>query len=237
MLVHHVVPWKPLVSLGRLGRGTHEIPMTGGHVVTKGLLARLQTKHGQEEQVERFLHSTLPLVEQEPGTTAFFAIRFGRHEYGIFDVCPGESAVAAHLAGPAATGLTQRGEELFAEAPEITRLDVLASKLPTAGVAADAVTKGLLLLLPAKSGHEADVEEFLRGAQSIVEEEPGTIAWFAIKVGDGRYGIFDVFPDNAARFAHLTGHVPRELAKHAPKLLGGLPDMDMLNVLASKLPA
>jgi hypothetical protein len=42
-----------------------------------------------------------------------------------------------------------------------------------------------------------------------------------------------VFPDNGARFSHLTGQVPRELTRHALSLLGGLPDMDLLQVLAS----
>jgi hypothetical protein len=65
-----------------------------------------------------------------------------------------------------------------------------------------------------------------------VQEEPGTVAWFALQMESGAYGIFDVFPDNGARFAHLTGRVPRELTKHALSLLGGMPDMDMLQVLA-----
>jgi quinol monooxygenase YgiN len=206
------------------------------HVVTKGLHVRLQARHDQDEEVERFLRSALPLVADEPGTTAWFALRFGRHEYGIVDFFPDEAARQAHLTGPVARSLTERGEELFAETPQIDELDVLAAKLPATGAATDAVTKGLLLLLPAKAGHESEVEEFLRGARSLVEEEPGTTAWFAIHAADGSYGIFDVFPDNGARFAHLTGHVPRELAKHATKLLGGLPDMDMLNVLTHKLP-
>jgi len=205
-------------------------------VVTKGLLVRLEARHDQDEEVERFLVSALPLVQDEPATTAWFAVRFGRHEYGIFDVFPDESGRWAHLSGAVAKGLAERAEELFAEAPQIEKVDVLAAKLPVSGATAAAVTKGLLLLLPPKSGHEAEVADFLRGALPLVEEEPGTAAWFAIQAEDGRYGIFDVFPDNGARFAHLTGHVPRELAKHATTLLGGLPDMDMLNVLAYKLP-
>jgi quinol monooxygenase YgiN len=204
-------------------------------VVTKGLLVWLEARHDQDEEVERFLVSALPLVQDEPATTAWFAVRFGRHEYGIFDVFPDESGRQAHLSGAVAKGLTDRAKELFAEAPNIEKVDVLAAKLPASGAATTAVTKGLLLLLP-KSGHEAEAADFLRGALPLVEEEPSTTAWFAIQAEDGRYGIFDVFPDNGARFAHLTGQVPRELAKHATTLLGGLPDMDMLNVLAYKLP-
>lgn len=66
-------------------------------------------------------------------------------------------------------------------------------------------------------------------------DEPETVAWFAILTDDNQYGIFDVFPDHGGRFKHLTGHVPRELAKHALSLLGSVPDPDLLNVLAEKL--
>ena len=86
-----------------------------------------------------------------------------------------------------------------------------------------------------KAGHESDVEQFLRGGREIVEEEDGTLAWFALKFEDGRYGIFDVFPDTQSRLAHLAGRVPRELAKHAASLLGSVPDMDKCDVLAGKL--
>ena len=68
-------------------------------------------------------------------------------------------------------------------------------------------------------------------------DEPKTTAWFAIRTEDGEYGIFDVFPDNGGRFAHLAGHVPRELAKHALTLLGSMPEMEMLSVEAEKLAA
>ena len=77
--------------------------------------------------------------------------------------------------------------------------------------------------------------QFLRSAKAFVDEEPQTTAWFAIRLADGHYGIFDVFPDHGGRFAHLTGHVARELAKHALTLLGSLPDPELPNVIASKL--
>ena len=92
-----------------------------------------------------------------------------------------------------------------------------------------------MLSFPARTGHEAEVEQFLRDALPLVEDEPGTIAWFAIQRANGDYGIFDVFPDNGARFAHLAGHVPRELAKHATHLLGGMPEMHLLDVVAERV--
>jgi quinol monooxygenase YgiN len=93
-------------------------------------------------------------------------------------------------------------------------------------------TKALLLSFAGKAGHRAQVEQFLRDAGPLVMDEEGTKAWFALRFENGDYGIFDVFPDNAARFAHLTGRVPRELAKHSLSLLGGMPEIHLLNVLA-----
>lgn len=203
-------------------------------MITRGLLVRLEAKSGMEADVEAFLHSALPLVQREAGTVAWFAVRFGRGEYGIFDVFPDDESRNAHLAGPVGQALGERADELFAQAPRIQKLDVLADKLPAAAPG-EPDTKGVLLTFRAKSGHESEVEQFLRDAQSVVMNEPGTTAWFAIHIGDGEYGIFDVFPDNGGRFAHLAGGVPRELVKHALTLLGSMPDLEMLNVEAEKL--
>jgi quinol monooxygenase YgiN len=200
-------------------------------MVTKGLLVHLEARHGMEGLVEQFLLGAVPAVRAETGTSAWFALRFGRGEYGIFDVFPDSAARDAHLAGEVASGLVARTGELFNHGPRIEKLDVLASKLP-AGVGAASDTRGLLLSFKAKAGHEAQVAQFLKDARSAVMEEQGTSAWFAVRFDYGDYGIFDVFPDNGARFAHLTGHVPRELAKHALSLLGSMPEMHMPTVLA-----
>jgi quinol monooxygenase YgiN len=203
-------------------------------MVTRGLLVRCDVVSGKDAEVEAFLKSALPAVQSERGTPAWFAIRFGRSEYGIFDVFPDDAAREAHLGGAVAAGLMQRSSSLFTEPPQIVKLDVLAEKMP-ANALAQEITKGLLLTFKAKSGHEAEVEQFLRSAKAFVDEEPQTTAWFAIRLADGHYGIFDVFPDHGGRFAHLTGHVARELAKHALTLLGSLPDPELPNVIASKL--
>jgi quinol monooxygenase YgiN len=203
-------------------------------MVTRGLLVRCEVVPGKDAEVEAFLKSALPAVRSEPGTTAWFAIRFGRSEYGIFDVFPDDAARDAHLGGAVAAGLMQRSSSLFTQAPQIMRLDVLAEKLPAAAPPQE-VTKALLLTFKPKSGHTADVEQFLKNAKAFVDDEPQTTAWFALRLADGHYGIFDVFPDHGGRFVHLTGHVARELAKHAVTLLGSLPDPDLPNVIASKL--
>jgi quinol monooxygenase YgiN len=201
---------------------------------TCGLLARFEVVPGKDAEVEAFLQSALPAVRAEGRTTAWFGIRFGRSEYGIFDVFPDDAAREAHLKGAVAAGLMQRSSSLFTQPPQISKLDVIAEKMP-ATTRGQEVTKGLLLTFKPKSGHEADVEQFLKSAKAFVDAEPETTAWFAIHLADGHYGIFDVFPDHGGRFAHLTGHVARELAKHALTLLGSLPDPELPNVIASNL--
>ena len=66
------------------------------------------------------------------------------------------------------------------------------------------VTVALLVRLEARPGRESDVEEFLRGGLALVEAEPATTAWFGIRLGPSTFGIFDAFPDEAGRNAHLT---------------------------------
>lgn len=205
-------------------------------MVSKGLLVRLEVKPGIDEQVENFLISALPLVQQEPATTAWFAIRFGRSEYGIFDVFPDDAGRDAHLSGAVAKALMAQAETLLTEPPRIQKLDILAHKLPETALS-QPNTKGLLLTFEAKQGHQHQVEEFWRDARSLVMEEPETTAWFAIHTDDNKYGIFDVFPDHGGRFKHLIGHVPRELAKHALSLLGSVPDPDLLDVIAENFAA
>jgi hypothetical protein len=203
-------------------------------MTSKGLLVRLQVKGGQDADTEEFLRSALPLAQQELATTAWFAIRFGGSEYGIFDVFPGDAGRDAHLGGPVAASLVRSAGDLLDQPPAIDKLDVLAEKIPAAGSGGE-ITKGLLLTFKAKQGEEANVERFLRDARALVLEEPKTVAWWAIRLANGDYGIFDVFADNGGRLAHLAGHVPRELAKHSLTLLGSVPDTTLLDVLAAKL--
>jgi quinol monooxygenase YgiN len=97
------------------------------------------------------------------------------------------------------------------------------------------VTVALAVKLEAKPGKEKDVENFLRGGLAIVQDEPATTAWFAIRFGPSTFGIFDAFPDDAGRQAHLTGRVAAALMAQAADLLATPPVIEKVDVLAAKL--
>ncbi len=98
------------------------------------------------------------------------------------------------------------------------------------------VTVGLLVRLEAKPGKEAEVESFLNSGLALVQEEPDTVAWFAIRMGPSTFGIFDAFPNDSGRQAHLSGRVAAALMAKAPELLAQSPAIEKVDVLAAKLP-
>jgi quinol monooxygenase YgiN len=98
------------------------------------------------------------------------------------------------------------------------------------------VTVALLVRMESKPGKETEVEEFLKSGLAIVEEEPETTAWFAIRMGPSTFGIFDAFPDDSGRQAHLSGRVAAALMAKAPDLFSQPPVIEKVDVLAAKLP-
>ena len=99
-------------------------------MVTVALFVRLEAKPGKELEVETFLKGGLPLVLEEPATTAWFGIRLGPTTFGIFDAFPNEAGRQAHLTGKVAAALMAKASELLAVPPSIEKCDVLAAKLP-----------------------------------------------------------------------------------------------------------
>ncbi len=97
-----------------------------------------------------------------------------------------------------------------------------------------ALTLGLLALLEAKPGKEGDVEEFLKSGQALVEAEEGTRTWYAFRVSDTTFGIFDTFEDEEGRQAHLDGQIPAALGQVGPDLLAKDPDIRPIDILATK---
>ena len=94
---------------------------------------------------------------------------------------------------------------------------------------------GLLVTLEARPGKEADAEAFLKSAQPLALDEKGTVKWYALKLGAGRFGIFDTFANEGDRNAHVTGEIAKALTARANELFAIPPHVEKVEILASKL--
>ena len=95
-------------------------------------------------------------------------------------------------------------------------------------------SKALWVEMHAKPGKEQEVADFLAGALPLVEAEPATRTWYALRIGESRFGIFDTFDDDEGRDAHLSGKVAEALMAKAGDLFSQPPTIDHSDVLADK---
>ncbi len=97
-----------------------------------------------------------------------------------------------------------------------------------------AVDRGLLAILEAKPGKGPELESFLKQGQALADQEAGTVTWYAFRLSDTTYGIFDTFEDEHGREAHLNGQIPAALAAVGPDLLAADPDIRTTDIIAVK---
>jgi quinol monooxygenase YgiN len=96
------------------------------------------------------------------------------------------------------------------------------------------VTLGILALLEAKAGKGDELAAFLKAGRDLAVAEEGTVTWYAFKISDTSYGIFDTFATGDARTAHINGQIPAALAQVSADLLARAPDIRPVNLLAVK---
>ncbi len=96
------------------------------------------------------------------------------------------------------------------------------------------VKKGIFVRLVAKAGKEAAVEAFLNSGLALVNDEPLTVTWYAVKFSENTFGIFDTFEGEEGRDAHLNGKVAEALMANAAELLAEMPNIEKIDILASK---
>ena len=97
----------------------------------------------------------------------------------------------------------------------------------------DKLNVGLYVRLEAAEGRGDEVAELLRGGQAMVEEEPDTLVWYAVRYGPSTFGIFDAFEGDDGRNAHLNGAVAKGLAENAD-LFAQPPSIEQVDIIASK---
>jgi quinol monooxygenase YgiN len=96
------------------------------------------------------------------------------------------------------------------------------------------VTLGILALLEAKAGKGDELAAFLKAGRDLAVAEEGTVTWYAFKISDTSYGIFDTFATGDARTAHINGQIPAALAEVSAELLAREPDIQPVNLVAVK---
>lgn len=68
----------------------------------------------------------------------------------------------------------------------------------------------------------------------MAQNEPATVTWYAVQLGPSTFGIFDTFPDDTGRQAHLNGPIAAALMANAKELLASDPVIEMVDILAAK---
>jgi quinol monooxygenase YgiN len=96
------------------------------------------------------------------------------------------------------------------------------------------VTRGILALLEAQPGKGDELARFLEAGRALAAAEQGTVTWYAFRLSETTFGIFDTFETEDARQAHIDGEIPRALAAVAPDLLAADPDIRLVETIAVK---
>jgi quinol monooxygenase YgiN len=96
------------------------------------------------------------------------------------------------------------------------------------------VRLGILALLEAKPEKGDELGAFLESGRAIAVAEQGTVTWYAFKITDTKYGIFDTFETDDALQAHLGGQIPQALGQVGPDLLANDPDIRTVEIVAVK---
>ena len=94
-------------------------------------------------------------------------------------------------------------------------------------------TLALLVILEAKPGKEEELSVFLKSALPLAAQDQ-TLSWFAFRIGPSKFGIFDTFPDEDGRNAHINGEIAKALFAKADELLAAPPQIEKLDILAAK---
>jgi quinol monooxygenase YgiN len=96
------------------------------------------------------------------------------------------------------------------------------------------VELGILATWKAKPGKETEVEQFLKSALPLANQEADTVVWFALRLNANTFFIFDAFADEAGRKAHLSGPIAAALMANWKELLSEPPNIQMTDILAAK---
>jgi hypothetical protein len=75
---------------------------------------------------------------------------------------------------------------------------------------------------------------FLEAGRALAVAKEGTVTWYAFRITESRFGIFDTFETEDARTAHLQGQIPAALGEVAPDVLATDPSIQTVGIVAVK---
>lgn len=96
----------------------------------KGFFIQIEARLGQEEAVVQMLQDIRNCVEAEPATGPWFAVRFSKTSFGIFEAFPDLAGRQAHVEGGGGDIFrdVMRLNAILAYPAQVHRVDVLMSK-------------------------------------------------------------------------------------------------------------
>jgi quinol monooxygenase YgiN len=86
----------------------------------------------------------------------------------------------------------------------------------------------------AKPGKEEEVARFLEQATEMAQKESTTVSWYALRLSDSTFGVFDTFNNEDGRQGHLNGPIGMALMAKAPELFSSPPSIEPVDVLGFK---
>lgn len=98
-------------------------------MLTHSLIVKIVAKEDRAEEVADFLTGALSLAEEESFTPVWLAMRADSTTFYIVDAFANEKDRQKHLEGEIAAALMNSADTLLAEAPSISPVDILASKI------------------------------------------------------------------------------------------------------------
>jgi len=202
--------------------------------VKYALLVPLVAQLDKSDDVAQFLHVGHQLVNDEPETIHWFALKYNDTNpptYAIFDTFTTEGGRTAHLTGKVAAALMENAPTLLSPPPQIAYANLIASRL---GALSTGVTVGTRTILEAKPGKAQAVRDFLTGTLAVAQQESSL--WYAMEFPEtNKFALVDLFPDNQARDTHLNGKIPAALSASSDELFVDSPDVVHVDVLAAKV--
>jgi quinol monooxygenase YgiN len=186
--------------------------------------------------IQRFLHTDPADVGCQHALALLHL--YAERELDDRDAADHYPGIAAHLAACGACAEDLRGLLALLTTPWDVRPRppaVLSTQpAPNAKERGMSVTVGFLALLEAKPDRADELAAFLEQGRELALAEPLTVDWYAFRIDQVTYGIFDTFEAEAGREAHLAGEISKAFIAGAPELLAKDPDVRPVDVIAVK---